>query len=364
MDILNGQEAFAAMMAGKQVLCRRMGDVLGFDPLENFPATIFATHDVEFCIKIETIEVAGITFTQPLTLDEVQQGDDVYIVQANGEIHHYKYTESNQILVQSVSRGFAQRDQENAKLQAEAFCKLFDRVYRQAEVVEMSAQPKPKRGRKSKVEDTYLLRENEVPAEDEDNQNQTANDVEEKTLVQHAEDEIETDPMKIIGEFTTKINACTTTASVLSLRYSFLANGHLEREHQQQLYKCVDEKLLELDPEQYAPKTEPATDETSEPSLIDEIDQQATKAVQDTIYKNSMSGNGQSSYPIDMLYTKKKQMLINKIQEMDSVESLERLAPAIPNARLNPEDHQELLRIYAERKIAMQHADQNREAAL
>ena len=139
------------------------------------------------------------------------------------------------------------------------------------------------------------------------------------------------------------------------MRHAFLANGHLEREHQQQLYKCVDEKLLELDPEQYAPKPEP---------VIDEIEGQALKAVKDTIYKNSMSGNGQSSYPIDMLYTKKKQMLINKIQEMDSVESLERLAPAIPNAKLNPEDHQELLRIYAERKIAMQHADQNREAAL
>ena len=150
---LSATQAFEAMMAGKQILCRHVGDLLNFDTLDNFPATIFATQGYEFCIKIETIQVAGITFAKPLTRDEVQHGDDVYIVQASGEIHHYKYQVCNEALNQSIARGFAQRDPDNAQLQAEAFCKLFDRVYREAVIVEMDAQPKQKRGRKPKAEE-------------------------------------------------------------------------------------------------------------------------------------------------------------------------------------------------------------------
>jgi len=147
-----------------------------------------------------------------------------------------------------------------------------------------------------------------------------------------------------------------------------LANGYLDQKDQQHLCKLTEDKLLELDPEQYTPKVEPESiaDEVIEvvqPSLIDEIDQQATKVVKDKICKDMMSGSGQSSYPVDMLYTQKKKMLINRIQEMDSIEALERLAPAIPAAKFNPEDHQELLQIYAERKTAMQHADYNSEVS-
>jgi len=156
MNILNGTEAFEAMMAGRNIMCRAAGELIAFDDLDQFPATIFSKPGYEFCIKIDTIEVAGITFTKPLDDDEVEHGDDIYIVQANGEIHHHKYQVCHEAINQSVARGFAQRDLANAHLQAEAFCKLFDREYRQADIVEfteMNALPKQKRGRKAKEKD-------------------------------------------------------------------------------------------------------------------------------------------------------------------------------------------------------------------
>lgn len=156
MNILNGTEAFEAMMAGRNIMCRAAGELIAFDDLDQFPATVFAKPGYEFCIKIDTIEVAGITFTKPLNDDEVEHGDDIYIVQANGEIHHHKYQVCHEAINQSVARGFAQRDLANAQLQAKAFCKLFDREYRQADIVEfteMNAPPKQKRGRKAKEKD-------------------------------------------------------------------------------------------------------------------------------------------------------------------------------------------------------------------
>lgn len=154
MNILNGTEAFAALMAGRNILCRAVGELIDFDDLDQFPATVFAKSGYEFCIKIETMELADITFEKPLILDDVQLGDDVYIIQASGEIHHYKYEVCHEILNQSIARGFAQRDQSNAQLQSEAFCKLFDRVYRQADIVEMNTQIKTKRrSRKSKEDE-------------------------------------------------------------------------------------------------------------------------------------------------------------------------------------------------------------------
>lgn len=153
MNILNGTEAFEAMMAGRNIMCRFAGELIEFDDLDQFPATVFAKQGYEFCIKIDTIEVAGISFTKPLDDDEVEHGDDIYIVQANGEIHHYKYQVCHEVINQSVARGFAQRDLANAQLQAEAFCKLFDREYRQSELVEMDSQLKQKRGRKPKEKD-------------------------------------------------------------------------------------------------------------------------------------------------------------------------------------------------------------------
>jgi hypothetical protein len=187
-SLITVKEAFAARQAGKPVVCRHVESEL-FEKLNSVSAeTWFDPHYV-FAIEIETIEVAGITFTKPLTADEVQHGDDIYVVQSCGEIHHYKYQVCHEALNQSVARGFAQRDQENAQLQAQAFCELFGRAFREAPVVEMSDETKQKRKRKSKPESEQISN-TEVPEE------ATSNDVEEKTSAENTVQQ----PVKVVAE--------------------------------------------------------------------------------------------------------------------------------------------------------------------
>ncbi|HDV0586303.1 TPA: hypothetical protein RHI02_003936, partial [Acinetobacter baumannii] len=79
-NLITAAEAFAALQKGKTVLCRPIGDMLDFSDLDQFPASVFGKPGFEFCIKIETIELAGITFTKPLTIDEYEEGQDVFVI--------------------------------------------------------------------------------------------------------------------------------------------------------------------------------------------------------------------------------------------------------------------------------------------
>lgn len=153
-----------------------------------------------------------------------------------------------------------------------------------------------------------------------------------------------------------QIKACTTVDDLGVLSQKIIADDRLDINQQEQLVNLIKDRASELSPT-IVDTDEQQISTTTQPSLIDEIENQATKVVQDKICKDAMSGNGQSSYSIDTLTAKTKEMLINRIYDMDSVEALERLAPAIPASKLSPADQQELLQIYAERKHAMQQAD-------
>jgi hypothetical protein len=86
------------------------------------PATVFALPNYEFCIQVEMLELAGITFTKPLTIEEIEQGQDVFLIQPHAVIQQYKFNENIDELVDGIHAGFAQRDFENAQLQYKAFC--------------------------------------------------------------------------------------------------------------------------------------------------------------------------------------------------------------------------------------------------
>ncbi|WP_336955147.1 hypothetical protein [Acinetobacter johnsonii] len=242
MNILNGTEAFEAMMAGRNIMCRIAGELIEFDDLDQFPATIFSKPGYEFCIKIDTIEVAGITFTKPLAIDEYQEGQDVFVI--NTYLPSiYVVNFKTAALIQSINSGFAQRDAENAELQLKALSKSLGRDLDSVpSIVRLGEEPKKQRAPRKKREDPIeqveqaqvsSVKPGDVPT-----------------------DEIETDPVKIVESFTTQINECVKVESVLSLRYSFSANGYLEREHVQHLFGLVEAKLIELDPEQYTPQAE------------------------------------------------------------------------------------------------------------
>jgi len=123
-NLLTASEAFAALQKGKTVLCRPAGDMLEFADLDQFPASVFGKPGFEFCIKIDVIELAGITFTKPLTVDELEIDKEVFVINPAGFIEKHVYQGVGYGIVTMVDSGFAQRDLDNARLQYEALCKL------------------------------------------------------------------------------------------------------------------------------------------------------------------------------------------------------------------------------------------------
>ncbi|MDH2645610.1 hypothetical protein [Acinetobacter baumannii] len=151
-NLITAAEAFAALQKGKTVLCRPIGDMLDFSDLDQFPASVFGKPGFEFCIKIETIELAGITFTKPLTIDEYEDGQEVYVISTYSPTVYVLDFKTN-ALIDSINSGFVQRDAENAKLQLKAFSKALGiEINNDLSVIRLGEEPKKQRGKKSKVE--------------------------------------------------------------------------------------------------------------------------------------------------------------------------------------------------------------------
>ncbi|MDC5226467.1 hypothetical protein OHW46_12655 [Acinetobacter baumannii] len=151
-NLLTAAEAFAALQKGKTVLCRPIGDMSDFSDLDQFPASVFGKPGFEFCIKIETIELAGITFTKPLTIDEYEEGQNVFVINTYlPSIYNVGFKTS--ALIEAINSGFVQRDAENAKLQLKAFSKALGiEINNDLSVIRLGEEPKKQRGKKSKAE--------------------------------------------------------------------------------------------------------------------------------------------------------------------------------------------------------------------
>ncbi|MBU0363951.1 hypothetical protein L2Z18_01080 [Acinetobacter baumannii] len=198
-NILTAQEAFAALQKGKTVLCRPIGDMLDFSDLDQFPASVFGKPGFEFCIKIETIELAGITFTKPLTIDEYEEGQDVFVITTYSP-SIYVVNFRTTALIDSINSGFVQRDAENAKLQLKALSKALGfEVNDDLSVIRLGEEPKKQRGKKSKAE---------KPSEVISAETQPTIVITEKTNVITSEDLLvpETNEPKVDPEYQNKLN--------------------------------------------------------------------------------------------------------------------------------------------------------------
>ncbi|HAV5770537.1 TPA: hypothetical protein JI173_09770 [Acinetobacter baumannii] len=156
-NLLTAAEAFAALQKGKTVLCRYAGNGVlkadkSFSTLDQMPATVFGLPNYEFCIQLETIELAGITFTKPLTIEEYEEGQEVFVISTYSPsiyVVNFKTT----ALIESINSGFVQRDAENAKLQLKAFSKALGfEINNELSVIRLGEEPKKQRGKKSKAE--------------------------------------------------------------------------------------------------------------------------------------------------------------------------------------------------------------------
>lgn len=126
--------------------------MLDFSDLDQFPASVFGKPGFEFCIKIETIELAGITFTKPLTIDEYEEGQDVFVITTYSP-SIYVVNFRTTALIESINSGFVQRDAENAKLQLKALSKALGfEVSDDFSVIRLGDEKKKQRGKKSKAE--------------------------------------------------------------------------------------------------------------------------------------------------------------------------------------------------------------------
>ncbi|MDM9636303.1 hypothetical protein QU910_17940 [Acinetobacter baumannii] len=198
-NLINAAEAFAALQKGKTVLCRPIGDMLDFSDLDQFPASVFGKPGFEFCIKIETIELAGITFTKPLTIDEYEEGQEVYVISTYSPTVYVLDFKTN-ALIDSINSGFVQRDAENAKLQLKALSKALGfEVNDDLSVIRLGEEPKKQRGKKSKAE---------KPSEVISAETQPTIVITEKTNVITSEDLLvpETNEPKVDPEYQNKLN--------------------------------------------------------------------------------------------------------------------------------------------------------------
>lgn len=161
-NLLTATEAFAALQKGKTVLCRPAGDMLDFADLDQFPASVFGKPGFEFCIKAELMDLAGIQFTKPLTIDEYEDGQEVFVISTYSHTVYVLDFKTN-ALIDSINNGFVQRDAENAKLQLKALSKALGfEVNDDLSVIRLGDEPKKQRGKKSKAESPAKVIPSEV----------------------------------------------------------------------------------------------------------------------------------------------------------------------------------------------------------
>lgn len=258
MDILNAKQAFEAMSSGQAVLCRAVGQLLDFGELSQFPATVFFGADYEFCLAPRFMTIGQLDLEVP---ECIQGADDLInsamyyapnLLDVNRPIEILSTADNVTYLKRLIASKLLHKTADDAIAHARAFITLnggsLDTIEVEAPaaiestIAVETAEEKPIKKRTRKAKEAVV----EAEPAPKSNPAFTVEDV----------DAIETDANAIIEKFTTQIANCTTTDAVLSLRPVFFANGHLEREHTQHLCKLTEEKLLKLDPEQYASKTE------------------------------------------------------------------------------------------------------------
>ncbi|HBI8865646.1 TPA: hypothetical protein JI333_RS05330 [Acinetobacter baumannii] len=279
-NLITAAEAFAALQKGKTVLCRPIGDMLDFSDLDQFPASVFGKPGFEFCIKIETIELAGITFTKPLTIDEYEEGQEVYVISTYSPTVYVLDFKTN-ALIDSINSGFVQRDAENAKLQLKALSKALGfEVSDDLSVIRLGEEPKKQRGKKSKAETPAKV----IPSEVFPTNNKSTIVITEQTNVTASEDlltpvsnELESDPeyQKTLDTLLQRVKESKTPAEVNAVyRYTRTWSDKqmdpLLKATHKRLTELADEKPVESEPPSLMVQIQNAPDLTTLDAL--EID--------------------------------------------------------------------------------------------
>lgn len=265
-NLITAQEAFSAMLAGKQVLARcnvnMYGDPLDeeFLPISGYSADIYKEPNMEYCIQVEMVELAGFKFTKPLALEDVKTDQDLYVMQPTGVIYYYKFDGSD-MLANCIISGFAQRDAHNAELQFKAFCKFFSHDYFSIEHTNIQVIDKTNDVEHWKTADEIkVLAENTEETSLDDilgpanGQIPTSNDVEKKTSETKLDDKpkqkrLTKKEKELQGHFDLIIDSIRTSITdteVLTVVYQLESYG-FNQDQLQEIESAKSAKLAELE---------------------------------------------------------------------------------------------------------------------
>lgn len=350
MNILNSKEAFEAMMAGRKIMCRAVGELVDFEDLDCFPATVFAMPGHEFCIKIETMELAGITFTKPLTLDDVVEGQEIFLVYPD-HIAHTQFTSLSGKYVNCVKNGFAQMDQENAELQLQAIGKLLGRTIAYPLTIESHYKPEKKRRSRKAKEDTDQTSEPAGPGD-------TIPSIEksvEAEPVQVAEKWI--DPEELKKQYLLRLHKLTTTEEVMQLRYEINPDNRLSKTQINYLNVAAEQQIAKIEKAAAEQATTPAEELEEKTISVDEL-KRLQKEAEALIQEKKQTAEA-TEQPIHIFSATKRDQMIEHILNLNTTETLEKYAPAITAAKssMHPEHHIAVLNAYSKRKVTLDQLD-------
>ncbi|WP_017401051.1 hypothetical protein [Acinetobacter radioresistens] len=367
MNILNSKEAFEAMMAGRKIMCRAVGELVDFDDLDRFPATVFAMPGHEFCIKIETINVAGTTFTKPLTLDDVREGQDIYVINTYGSsIYAVEFGKMTcTALIDSINSGFAQRDVENAKLHLQALSKILGHeLTGDVRVVRLGDEEKPKKKRSTKVKSE--VDQTSEPAGPGDTIPNIENSVESEP-VQATEKWIEPEELK--KQYLLRLHKLTTAEEVMQLRYEINPDNRLNKTQITYLNVAAEQQIAKIEKDAAEQTTTPAefepeniknstSNDVEEKTLsVDEL-KRLQKEAEALVQEKKQTAEAPEE-PIHIFSATKRDQMIEHILNLNTTEALEKYAPAITAAKpsMHPEHHIAVLNAYSKRKVTLDQLD-------
>lgn len=121
MSALSKIEALTALASGKSVAYTFQNVETVLD--KTWSIDNILTLQCDLYIKIETVSIAGMTFLKPFCLEELTDGQEVFVIENTNWVTVLPFDSSDPRLVENAKAGFLQRDRENASKQIEAIQK-------------------------------------------------------------------------------------------------------------------------------------------------------------------------------------------------------------------------------------------------
>lgn len=300
MKILNGQQAFAELSAGKKIEARFIHPDHGFQPLESFTATVFIQSEYEFRIAVTYMSIGEMQVPEPINeapakgtqcflpsvLTEalsksfkwkdsetdliLMKRGQVHLVQEHAETHALALIKisggSLELPNQTESEGVQKihspqnEDQNSVDEAVSAIQKFTDAIDKCSSDYELQGVENNLKGNQHKLRQYQLDELTKRIAK----KRQILNDVKKPVTVEVLKDFA--DQNKQCTDYVQKINACASQDELYKLDQEIIAHDKLNIDQQEQLVQLTKKRAEEL-----MPATETNVDQSSENLSVTEL---------------------------------------------------------------------------------------------